>query len=284
MTEFTKTKIHFTLALLGTLFVVHPFLERYGDAGFTYLGYRLELFAAFALTAGLLALAVYCYAIEMLSERPSSLVEKVGNYSYAFGVLIFPLYGGLYLARLLEEWLERSRLLAEWLQPSQLAWVGPGAALALGIFWLGFSQVIAWRMRRSLGEQDRSAKVEQLAEQEIAALNRARELFASNHYDLSVIQAWKAIELRLRRVLLGRGVLRAGASPQTMIDAARKSSVLDSRHLELLEELRRQWNIAVSVEPLTREATDKALSAARDILATISISGPEHGAKPPMAV
>ena len=38
MTEFTKMKITFALALLGTLFALHPFLDRYPDRGFVYLG------------------------------------------------------------------------------------------------------------------------------------------------------------------------------------------------------------------------------------------------------
>jgi hypothetical protein len=36
MTEFTKTKIHFVLALLASLFALHPFLARFEDSGFLY--------------------------------------------------------------------------------------------------------------------------------------------------------------------------------------------------------------------------------------------------------
>ena len=38
MTEFTKLKISFALALMGTLFALHPFLDRFADWGFLYLG------------------------------------------------------------------------------------------------------------------------------------------------------------------------------------------------------------------------------------------------------
>ena len=55
MTDFTKAKISFALALLGTLFALHPFVEKYADVGFDYEGYNLKIFYAFALTAGLLA-------------------------------------------------------------------------------------------------------------------------------------------------------------------------------------------------------------------------------------
>ena len=77
MTEFTKTKIHFALALLGTLFAVHPYIEQWKDAGFPLpavilQGEKLKVEYAYALTGGLLALSVYFYATSLLAERVSS--------------------------------------------------------------------------------------------------------------------------------------------------------------------------------------------------------------------
>ena len=43
------------------------------------------------------------------------------------------------------------------------------------------------------------------------------------------------------------------------------------KSLDLLRDLRKQWNVAVSFEPLSREAAESALQAARNILATISV-------------
>ena len=48
-----------------------------------------------AACAALLALAIYCYAMAMMSERPASRIERVGNYFYAISILIFPLFAGL---------------------------------------------------------------------------------------------------------------------------------------------------------------------------------------------
>jgi len=112
------------------------------------------------------------------------------------------------------------------------------------------------------------------------ALNRAKELFASGHYDLSVIESWKAIESRLRRVLLGRGMADRGDEPHVMIQEASRLHILSKPSLELLEDLRKQWNIAVSTEPLTREAAETALTATRKILSTIQLDFPKTKAKP----
>jgi len=268
MTEFTKTKISFALALLGTLFVLHTFVEQYGNQGYAYLGYQLRIIYAYGLVVGLIAFAVYCYALALLSERPHSWAEKMGNYSYALALMVPPLYGGLYLASRLTERLDLSR----WWQH----------AVAVGVFVgaLAVALLLAWLLRQRMGEQDQSAKIEQLAAHEIAALDRARELFGQQHYDLSVIEAWKAIEARLRRVLLKRGVANPGDEPQAMIRKARRVGVLGDRPSKLLQHLRDQWNIAVSTEPLTREGAETALNAARDILATIPLDGSARAAAP----
>jgi len=92
MTEFTKTKIHFALALLGSLFALHPFLERFEDASFVYLDYTLKVSYAYLLLAGLLALCVYCYGLTLVSERPHSWLERLGNYSYGLAVMVLPFY------------------------------------------------------------------------------------------------------------------------------------------------------------------------------------------------
>lgn len=271
MTEFTKTKMHFALALLGTLFAVHPFVEKLEHVGFTYLSWRLEVFHAYGLMAALLAVAIYCYAAAMISERPGGKIERAGNYFYAISMLVLPLYGGLYLSHLLERWLDESHLVAAWLAPDQLAWVGPGVAIALGLFWVIVWGLLAVRLRNRLGAQDDRAKVEQLAEFELGALNRAAEMVTNQHYDLGVIEAWKALEARLRRALLLRGVSPALDSADALIAAATRAGVLHPPSIDRTQEVRRDWQVAVSPEPLGREAAEKSVQAVRDILATISL-------------
>jgi hypothetical protein len=271
MTDFTKTKMHFALALLGTLFAVHPFVEKWEHAGFEYLSISLEVFQAYALTAALLAAAIYCYAMAMMSERPGSRLERAGNYLYAISILIFPLYGGLYLSHLLEQQLDESQLFADWLEKAHLAWIGPSLGLLLGLFWLVISQVLAWRLRGRLVNQDRAAKIDQLADQEMVALNRASEMLASDHYDLSVIEAWKALEARLRRTLLLHGKMPGFDSSEALIAAARKAGILREPALTMLQDVRQQWLVAVGTEPLPKESAEKALHEVRDILSMISL-------------
>jgi HEPN domain-containing protein len=269
MTEFTKTKITFALALLGTLFALHPIaVDRYGEQGFqlAYFDETLTIVKAYVLVAALLAFAVYAYGLALLTERPTSWLERLGNYAYALALMVFPLYGLLWLAD----------ALACRYNVAEFAWVTPAVVAVVAVLWLGAS----WWLRKSLGDQDRTSQVNQLAEHEIAALNRAREMFESNHYDLSVIEAWKALEARLRRVLIQRGRVSGLDTPQAMIDAARREGLLSESALDLVRNLREQWNIAVGVQPLTREAAEVALNAARNILATIPLADRKGKGKP----
>lgn len=259
MTEYAKMKISFALALLGTLFALHPLLDRFSDRGFLYLGYDLKILYAYSLIAGLLSLSVYCYAMALTTERPHSRLEKLGNSSYALAVTIVPIYGGLFLAS----------VLAGQLRYSHIAWAAPAVTIGVGGGWFLLSQWVAWRLRSHLGEQDRHARIEQLARKEREALGQARELFANEHYDLSVIAVWQAIEARLGQALTSRGIVARSSRPHALLDLAVRKGVLHEPVLGLLEGLKRHWNHAVSVEPMTREAASEALSAARHIIATV---------------
>jgi HEPN domain-containing protein len=265
MTEFTKTKIHFALALLGSLFALHPFLERVQDKGFVYLGYDLKIYYAYILIAGLLALCVYCFGLTLVSEKPHSWLERLGNYVYALAVMVLPLYGGLYLAS----------LLADQLNASHLAWAAPTAALGLGIAWFILSQFLAFLLRGRLSNQDRSAKIEQFALQETNAVRQASELFETEHYDLCVMETWRAVEARLRQVLLRRGINIRKTSPAALIAAAKRAAIVTEPTLRLLQALEKTWHIAMSSEPTTRAAASEALTAGRQILATTALHAGE---------
>ncbi len=261
MTEFTKLKISYALALLGTLFALHPFLDRFADRGFLYLGYDLKIFYAYSLTAGLLSLCVYLYAVTLLNDRPHSWCERTGNSTYALAILVLPIYAGLFL----------SAKLADQVAVSHVAWAAPAVAVGLGVGWVALSQLVAWRIRWQLGEQDRASRIARLGRQEVESLNQARELFDGGHFDLSVVEAWRALEARLRQVLIGRRIEPRTGGPDAVIHAANRKGILREPTLGVVAELRRHWTVAVSTEPLTREAAVESLSAVRHVLSVIPV-------------
>ena len=266
MTEFTKLKISYALALLGTLFALHPFLDRYLNRGFDYLGLDLKILYAYALTSGLLSLCVYLYAVTLMSDRPHTWCERAGNSTYSLAILIPPIYAGLFL----------SAKLADRVAVSHLAWAAPAVAIGLGAGWVGLSQVVAYWIRRKLGDQDRFAKMSQLAVREMESLKQASEMFTSEHYDLSVVLAWRALEARLRQALLSRRIQAHGDDATRLLHLATRKGILREPVLGVVEELRRHWIAALSTEPLSREAATQALSAVRHLLAVVPVHQPER--------
>jgi HEPN domain-containing protein len=261
MAEFTKLKIGFALALLGTLFALHPLLDRTPDAGFFYLGYHLKVLHAYALTSGLLGMCVYLYAVTLLNDHPHSWCERAGNAIYGLAIMVLPIYGGLFL----------SAMLAERVAVSHVAWAAPAVAVGLGSGWVILSQVVAWRIRRRLGERDRASKMEQLAKQEAASLDQARAMFESEHFDLCVVEAWRALESRLRQALLSRRIPARADDHHAVIRLAVRRGILREPALGLVAGLERHWSVAVSTDPLPREAAVESLGAVRYILSILPV-------------
>jgi hypothetical protein len=259
MAEFTKLKIGFALALLGTLFAMHPLLDRTPDLGFVYLGYRLKVLHAYALTSGLLGACVYLYAVTLLHDHPHAWWERTGNAVYGLAILVLPIYAGLFL----------SAALAEQVAVSHVAWAAPAVAAGLGSGWVLLTQVLAWRIRRQLGERDRSSRMAQLAKQEALSLSQAAALFDSEHFDLCVVEAWRALESRLRQALLSRKVTAKADDHRGVIRLAVRKGILKEPTLGIVEGLKRNWSIAVSTEPLPRDAAVESLGAVRYILSIL---------------
>jgi HEPN domain-containing protein len=136
------------------------------------------------------------------------------------------------------------------------------------------SQLVAWRIRRGLGEQDRASRIAQLARQEVESLNQARELFDGGHYDLSVVEAWRALEARLRQVLLSRRIEAKAGGAEAVIHAAVRKGILKEPALGVVAALKRHWTVAVSTEPLSREAAVESLSAVRHVLSVTPVKEP----------
>ncbi len=258
MNDFKKAKITFALALLGTLFTLHRVVEnadyQAATTFTTYLGYEVNIVHAYLLLAGLLALTVYFYAIGFMTEHPTAWVEKLGNLIYALAIMVVPMYGVLYL----------SSFLAETLGRFDLYWIVPLGALGLGV-------IIGGLFLKRLGEKDRSAKVAHWADLEISSLYRARALFEGGHYDLAVMEAWKAIDARLNRVLTARGLTPPVNNPAAMIDKSIRAGILRETARPQLNELRQHWAVAVSHQPLKQQDAEAALNIARDILAAIPL-------------
>jgi hypothetical protein len=270
MSEFMKNKVNFALALLGTLFVLLQFEDRiqpvtqYTDFTWDDLsvsGYDIslppfKLVYAFGVAGALLALSVYFYAMAIMTHKSSSKLEWLGNQSYALAILVLPVYALL--------------VLSHWASVqfgyAHLHYAGPAALGVIVVLWLGFSFILRGR----LGRQDRRSEMRQLSHHEVEHVRRARDMHAHHHYDMAIIESWKALEARLQRLLLHRGYTRHMTMPQ-MIDAARRENIITPELGKHVQDLRNQWNIAVSTTPLTKDAAESALQASRKLMSALPV-------------
>ena len=274
MAEFTKLKIGFALALLGTLFALHPLLDRTPDLGFTYLGFDLKVIHAYVLTSGLLGICVYLYAVTLLNDHPHSLCEASGG-TRSTGWRSWS-------CRSMPACFSRQCSLSG--SPCRTS---PGPLRRSRWGW----DRVGWHSRRSspggirrrLGERDRASKMEQLAKQESVSLHQAKTLLEGEHFDLSVVESWRALEARLRRALLSRKVAVRADDHHHVVRPRREDRHAErARPSALVAGLERHWSIAVSTDPSPREAAVESLSAVRYILSTLPVQADRPAATKPM--
>src|SRR5262245_25296119 len=247
MSEFMKNKVQFALALLGTLFVLLTFQDKmeavkdYTDFTWEHinlfggedLSLPFTLLYAFAVAGALLSLSVYFYAMAIMTERSHGLMERLGNLSYALAILVLPVYGLLML----------SHWAAVKLTLEHLHYTAPAGVLGLGLL----ARIV---LRVRLGKQDRKAQIRQLAHLEVEHVHKSRDMYGHHHYDLAVIEAWKALEARLHRLLLHRGYSRH-MTPHQMVATARRIGLIPPELFPSVQEMQRPWNVAISPPPLT---------------------------------
>jgi hypothetical protein len=87
MSDFTKAKIGFAVALLVALFTIHPVLVTTAGTAITVFSAPVKLVWPYYTVIGLLSLSVYVYALAFLSNRDESLAERFGNFLYAAALL-----------------------------------------------------------------------------------------------------------------------------------------------------------------------------------------------------
>ena len=73
----------------------------------------------------------------------------------------------------------------------------------------------------------------------------------------------------MRQALLARRFAPRSDDPQAVIRLAARRGLLKPTTLGLVEELKRHWSVAVSTEPLPREAAADSLVAVRYILSIV---------------
>jgi hypothetical protein len=257
LSTFLKEKIAFAVALLAALFTLTPILPDIGSTGFTLLGFTITVRLLYYVLSALLALAVYCYGVQFAFERPRRVLTVTGDVLYAVA-LVTPvaflfLFAGTELAAGFGKILR-----------SQTATALTSAVAGALSAW--FSTYLVFRTRRALAAKQRELEQRTFANQSILQLRRAEQLEHSGHYDLAIVEAFRAVESAARQ----SAVVRGQPFPSRWFDAI--APQLPTKDLQQdFEHFRRLRNMAAhAVEPVTADQARKALQVAARLLSFLS--------------
>jgi HEPN domain-containing protein len=261
MNEFDKLKIGFVMALLGTILAVHPIVHEYRSAGFHMFGVAFTVWRAYVSLAATLALAVYLYAVNVVRERPFSLLQRAGHVTYAVGLSILPAYLLAWLG--LELGAGASTILKS---PAAQPFIGHLLASLGG----AVAAVLAMALFSQLRTREKATVARLLGVEEAGHIVRARQMLGAGHHDLAVIEAYRAVEAALRRAIVESGASPTLSGPRQLIDQALKATLVAADAKPNLEGLRVARNHAVhSTVLVQKEEAERIVSVAADVLAKV---------------
>lgn len=262
MTDFSKIKIPFSLALLAAMFAISPLIQKYGEANYKLFGLAVTLNFIYLLFCISLGASVYFYAIGLVGDRPFfDVVNKVGHVVYALALIVPPLFLILYPISILTD-----LLIPAFKSPLFSKAVEYGGFVATGVA----ASLIANLIFRAFAARDRKEKIDKLSVQENQLLGRARQLFQQGYYDLAATESWKAVEVALNKTFETAGIRRRGQPISALLDLARKKELLNSREIKELMSIRQVRNAAVHTERnVTEDEAQRALSVSEKTIAAL---------------
>ncbi len=258
MIEFDKTKVAFVLALLGTMFAIHPVVVKFEKLGFEIFGLSLRIEVVYTIFTLLLALATYLYAICFVTQKPFPVIPKLGNIVYAISLIVPLAYFLLFVCD----------TVVEFAGPL----VNRAHAEVVFSFFVGiFSSVLAAGVWRLLAKRDRSAAVKHLSKEEKSYIQRAAEMHDTGHLYLTVLDSFHAMESALRKAFLNCGVQIQTRNFSQMVDAAVQAKMIPKELLESIRKVQKVRNEAIHNEAvsLSREDAKTVLDISKRFLAEL---------------
>lgn len=263
MTDFNKLKIGFALALLGALFALNPLITSLGNHSYQLFSLNLKLIYAYWVFALLLGISVYFYAIALIGIENSffDFMRTLGNFTYALALFVIPIFLFLYVVSVINVlFMDRQEhpLVTMIIEITFSALIGAFATFGIRIFLRLFSK------------RDRSEKVQSFSKQESDLLTRSRKLLNEEYYDISVSEAWKAIEVALRKAFYNLGIQEKYISGSNLIQRAEKTKMISGLQAKDLEFIRKMRNDAVHTEVnISKDDAQKVIQISDKVIASL---------------
>ena len=264
MSDFSRAKIVFALALVGVLYAVNPLIREFGHQGFVFFESVLQFRVIYYTLIALLGLAVYFFAIDFLSETPLGTAHRLGNLFYGMALLFPPVFVLVWLSIRLAEAIV-------WASDSSLA--GEISKIAFAIILAATGVLVAYVVSRRMNLRDREANLDELAYRAKGHLQRATELHEAGHSDLVALEAFRSLEAAMQRALINGNIRVPSSRPHQLIPIAAKAGVIPENLVGIFHELRVARNRAVhATAPFTADdaawfldTTEKMLNSIRAV-------------------
>jgi len=269
MTDFTKTKMMFAVGLLGAMFMLQPLLQDVGRAGFVFLGMMIELRYMYYAFSVLLGLAVYFFAMEVVSGRRTLIPQRAGNVMYALALLVPPAYASIGLIAsvgyAVRPVVESKRAVAG----IELALLATAGLLGAGVFFI---------LKRRLAEEDKSHTVSRLTSEETTQMSRANTtqmsrangLYEAGLYDLVVVESFLAIETALRKLLLAKDIPAHKPAMKDLLVIVENRGLLSTEELDHIRDLRVLRNeILHEAKNTNRSTAERVIETSRRTITRI---------------
>ena len=263
MDEFTKTKIGYTIALLAVAFAIYPLIESNKSIGFTIFGSLFSIQSAYFLAVSLLALAVYFISLQFISSKRALYFDTASNLAYALSLIIPALYVSLWALILLTNWLSN---IVTYIPP--VVWNFTAGAITALIGNYGVLYI-----NKSLTNKDAKSKQDENKKQEIVLLARAEELIIAGHYDLSLLESSKIIEMALRQSISLTTNDSKLFSMHNLIERAKKLEIIPQKDIEEVVQVRQLRNNTSHLDtPISKAQAVLAIKVAKRLVKTLSYS------------
>ena len=141
--------------------------------------------------------------------------------------------------------------------------VTSSVSLAIGIILAIVSNIVAVRYRR----QKYSSEKQELEFQEIREFENAQKLFNDGYYSQSILEAFKVMELHLRRLILQKDVPFRSTKFQDVLELVLRLELLNKSEIAAINRIRQMRNSAAHLDvDFTKAQAGEAISFIKELI------------------
>lgn len=266
MSENSQIRLGASIAMLVVLAVIKFLAQDLAGNpllfSFAYIGLRIPFALGFYITATLLALAAYLFAVDVVSRKSRQGLRQLGNAAYALAMLVPLIFVGMFVIGFLQYAVSNwSRSLA----------VGTATAVSLSVLVLCTSIAFVVHLWLQLGSEDERRALEGLNAEQTDALARAQGLLEAGLYDLMTIECFRGVESAIKRGLLNQRRYGRSLPIAQLIETAEEAGILEGSLRQEVHDLRVLRNAVLHENrPVDRPLAERTMDQTRTIITRLS--------------